>query len=174
MWSRREEGWLSWGRGWRAEPGGGVCKSQFVAWTASFAHRYCTQTCNSAALGLPMLRPARYLDLGWLQAKWGNMSWNGSPDIPESKQMASMSFWCRICHGCCQRKHPARPHWCQFLGPVGKCGDKICENRGSKTLMGSHCTVPHWTMRMLNAVPMVTELGKHSTANVTESAQMQT
>lgn len=80
MWSKREEDLWSFRQfiisecvvlllccgGWREEPGGGVCKSQFVAWTASFAHPYCTQTRNSPAARLPVLHPALYLDLSWV------------------------------------------------------------------------------------------------------------
>lgn len=111
------------------------------------------------------------MQLSFFPPKWGNMSWNGSPDIPESKQMASMSFWCRNCHVCCQHKHRDRPYQCQFIGPVGKCGDKCVKTEESKHWCAF--TVQSWNMCMLNTVPMVTELGKHSTAKVSEFAQMQ-
>lgn len=222
MWSKREEDLWSFRQfiisecvvlllccgGWREEPGGGVCKSQFVAWTASFAHPYCTQTRNSPAARLPVLHPALYLDLSWLIFQMfgarqhirrshregclqevkkmtkisasvlflplNGETWAGTEVLTFLKANRWANRWppwaFHVVTGnvCCQHKHRGRPYRCHFMGPVGKCGDKMCENRGIKTLTGSYCTVLQWNMCMLNTAAMVTELGKHSTAKVRE------
>lgn len=59
--------------------------------------------------------------------------------------------------------------------PIGVSLEVLLGNVGTKCVKRQEAKHgwAQWNMCMLNTVPMVTELGKHSTANVSESAQMQ-